>query len=185
MIDTPLIGPLGANLLTEAIGTEAMNNSVIDIGRNKPFTVTLDLKCYMNWSHSGFTSPLTELTSAEYTTIEFTAPDQITRADGSWVDDGYTAGRFITITGAADPANNGTFEIESATATDLTTVEITLETEGVSTTERINGYAILEADDTALLLPAGSHQFRTARGFEAIRLYNPSAATTANVSVFV
>jgi len=184
MIDTPSIGPLGKNLLTEAVGTEAMSE-IVEIGRNKPFTVTLDLKCYMNWSSPAFSAPLPELTDPDFTTIEFTAPDQIIRAAGSWIDDGYTAGRFITITDAEDPANNGTFEIESTTATDLTTVETTLENELASATERINGYRILEADNGDLLLPAGTHQFRTARGFEAVRFYNPSAVTTANLSVSV
>ena len=184
MIATASIRSLDKNLLTDAVGAQTMS-AIVNIGRNKPFTVTTDLKVYMNFGEAGATTALPELLVADYTTIEFTAPDQVVRAAGSWTDDGYTAGRFIVVTGAAEAANNGTFEIETATATDLTTVETTLETEGASTTERINGYQLLEAGDTAVLLPAGTHPFRSSANFESIRFYNPDAVTDANVSVYI
>jgi hypothetical protein len=83
---------------------------------------------------------LPTLTDTEYGTLAFTAPDQIVRTTGSWISDGYNvAGETIIITGAADPANNGRFTIESATATDLTIVEQTLVTEGASATETVTG----------------------------------------------
>lgn len=47
----------------------------------------------------------------------------ITRASGSWVDDGYYAAQSITITDAEDPANNGTYTVSGTpTATVLTVV---------------------------------------------------------------
>ena len=47
-------------------------------------------------------------------------PDTITRASGSWVDDGFMPGDVIVSTGSAD--NNGTFTIDDMTATVLTLV---------------------------------------------------------------
>jgi len=45
--------------------------------------------------------------------------DTITRASGSWITDGVTEGDVVTITGASDAANNGTFVVRSRTATDI------------------------------------------------------------------
>lgn len=65
-------------------------------------------------------------------------PDTITRASGSWVDDGFQEGDQITVEGSAD--NNGTFTIAGLTATVITLVAgdaltaevITAATEGPS-----------------------------------------------------
>ena len=177
---TPSINAL---LAAETVAAQTMS-AIVDIGPDKEFTVSVDAKCYLNFSEIGETTPLDELMVADFTTIEFTAPDQVIRAAGSWITDGYTAGRFIVIENAADPANNGTFEIESTTATDLTTVEVSLETEGASAVERINGYAPLEVNDTAVLLPkADSYTFHSTDDCEAIRVYNPDAVTDLLVAV--
>ncbi len=83
---------------------------------------------------------LAVLTDTEYGVLSFTSPSTITRTVGSWITDGYNiAGRVITITGAADEANNGSHTIVSATALVLTTEDTTLVTEGTSITETVNG----------------------------------------------
>lgn len=170
----------------ESIATQAAGD-IIDIGRNKVFTVSVDGKCFINWSESGHAAQLPALTATDYDTLEFVAPDQIIRTDGSWVTDGYSVpGRTIIIANAADPANNGTFTVESATATDLTTVETTLENEAASAVESVNGTAPLEVDDTATLLPAAdTYTFETCPGCEAVRLYNPSGVAALLATVFV
>lgn len=172
-------------IATQTISAQT-SGATVEIGRNKKFTLAVDGKCYLNWAGIDATFALDPLTATDYTTLAFTAPDQIVRAAGSWITDGYTAGRFITIAGAADPANNGTFEIETTTATDLTTVEVTLATEGASTTESVSGHRLLEVADTDVLIPAaGSYTFQTDNGFEAIRIYNPDAITDLLVTVSI
>ena len=47
-------------------------------------------------------------------------PDTITRAAGDWVADGVIEGDVVTITGAANAANNGSFVVRSLTTTILT-----------------------------------------------------------------
>ncbi|MEW6077689.1 MAG: Ig-like domain-containing protein [Thermodesulfobacteriota bacterium] len=66
-------------------------------------------------------------------------PDTITRADvgGSFVTDGFAAGNVIYVTGAANPANNGVFDVTTVTATTLTlaaTVALTNEPAGAVVT---------------------------------------------------
>lgn len=178
-------------ILDQAVEAETVaaqtSSAIITIGPAKQFTISVDGKCYLNWSGAGATTALPALTAADFTTIEFAAPDQIVRASGSWVDDGYdVAGRTVIVQNAATAANIGTFTVESATATNLTTVEVTIENEVASATERIIGYAPLEVDDTAVLLPAaGSYDFKSGSGCEAIRIYNPDAVNDLLVTVFI
>jgi len=47
-------------------------------------------------------------------------PDTITRAAGDWFTDGFRPHEQITVSGATEPGNNGTFTIRSMTATVLT-----------------------------------------------------------------
>jgi hypothetical protein len=49
--------------------------------------------------------------------------DTISRTGGSWVAAGFKSGQTITVTGASDGANNGTFQIAAVSATVITLVE--------------------------------------------------------------
>ena len=169
----------------ETIGTTAMG-TIVDIGRSKTFVLAVDGKCYLNWAAVDATFALTELQAAEYTTLEFVAPSTIVRVGGSWATDGYNvAGRKVVIQNAATAANNGTFTIVSATATDLTISEATLVNEAASTTERVNGYRYLEVATTDLLIPAaGTYTLKSSRTCGAVRIYNPHAVNSVLATIF-
>lgn len=62
------------------------------------------------------------------TTLGTTAPDQITRAAGSFLSDGFQVGDSVTLANSA--TNDGTYVIETLTDLAITTVETTLTTEG-------------------------------------------------------
>lgn len=73
------------------------------------------------------------------TTLGTTAPDQITRASGSFTADGWRAGMQVTLAGSA--TQDGTYEIESISADGLaiTTVETSISTEAGSGDETLAG----------------------------------------------
>ena len=60
-----------------------------------------------------------------------TNPDTITRSTGDWTADGFTAGQWITVTGAG--ANNGNYEIDSVTASTIELVGGTVLTAAAAT----------------------------------------------------
>lgn len=62
-------------------------------------------------------------TGAETFTFANADPDTLTRSAGSWVTDGFTAGMAVTIAGAANAANNGTFIVDTVSATVLTFID--------------------------------------------------------------
>ncbi len=57
---------------------------------------------------------------ATYTSIAITGANTITRTAGSWITEGYKKNGKITIAGAEDAGNNGTWTIATITATVLT-----------------------------------------------------------------
>ena len=63
---------------------------------------------FANTYDSGFNAPA------------FINDPTITRSSGSWTSDGFTVGDGITVAGAANSANNGSFEIDSISADGLT-----------------------------------------------------------------
>lgn len=79
------------------------------------------------------------------TTLDTTAPDQITRATGSFTADGWRAGMQVTLAGSA--TQDGTYEIESISADGLaiTTVETSISTESGSGDETLAGAATTNA----------------------------------------
>lgn len=66
-------------------------------------------------------------------------PDTLTRTGGSWVTDGFTDGMAFTIAAAEDPANVGTFIIDTVTALALTLIAEESLTTNVDDTVAING----------------------------------------------
>lgn len=69
-------------------------------------------------------------------------PDTITRSAGSWIADGFVAGMVITVSGSA--SNDGTFTIDSLTATVLTLdAGDTLVAEGPSGGITVTGQGVL------------------------------------------
>lgn len=70
--------------------------------------------------NSDWKLPPGTLTGDPNLTFADTNPDTITRAAGSWLDDGFVAGMVITV--ALSSSNNGTFTIASLTATVITLV---------------------------------------------------------------
>lgn len=68
------------------------------------------------------------------------ATSKIVRAAGSWITDGFRAGKIVKISGFATTANNGSFTILSVTATDLVLdATITSESAGASVTVAVAG----------------------------------------------
>lgn len=80
--------------------------------------------------------------------ISFSAPSTITHADADWSTLGYRAGMVIVISGATNPANNGTFNILSVTDDTLVVVEVTLVNEAAGATVTVNytTYVDVQAD---------------------------------------
>lgn len=69
-------------------------------------------------------------------------PDTITRAAGSWITDNYLPGATITVANATVGANNGTYTVDSVSATVLTLTQSgVLTTDTGDTAATITGYA--------------------------------------------
>lgn len=83
------------------------------------------------------TSPAQTVVKGSNTTISFTAPDQIDLGTGTW-DITPAVGDGIEIEGAGP--NNGSYTVESATSTNITTVETTLSTAGAGASINIRNW---------------------------------------------
>ena len=67
-------------------------------------------------------------------------PDTITRGTGNFTTDGYVAGMAVTVVGATNAGNNGTFIIDSVATTVLTLIASeTLTAEGTGASVTLNG----------------------------------------------
>jgi len=95
------------------------------------------------------------------TTLGVTAPDQITRAAGSFITEGWRVGMKVTL--SASNTQDGTYEIESISADGLaiTTVEVSLSTEAGSGDETLAGAAT-----TNKLINLDGLRFEAAYAFE-------------------
>jgi hypothetical protein len=76
---------------------------------------------------------IVEQKTASATSLSATATG-FARATGSFVDDGFVAGNWITVTGFAQPENNGRFLLSAVTATELTVAATTGSAELAATT---------------------------------------------------
>lgn len=78
------------------------------------------------------------------------ASNVITRASGSWVSDGFAKGRWVTLSGFSEGANNGVYgKITAITATTLTIGAVTLVDEGAGASKTVTQLAYVE-NGTAL-----------------------------------
>jgi hypothetical protein len=93
------------------------------------------------------------------TSIGFTASSTITNTESDWDTLGFRAGMKITISGATNSANNGTFNILTVSGETLTVSETTLVTESASASVTVSytTYISVEADFGMLLLTLDSH----------------------------
>jgi len=67
-------------------------------------------------------------------------PDEIVRVAGSWITDGYVHGMAATVVGATNAGNNGTFIVDTVTASTLTLIASeTLTVEGAGASITVTG----------------------------------------------
>lgn len=88
------------------------------------------------------------------TNISFTAPNTITMADGDWLLQGFRVGMEITVSGAANAANNNAFTILSITDNVIVTTSVAIVTEaaGPSISVLYRAFIDLQAQIGANLL---------------------------------
>lgn len=84
-------------------------------------------------------------------------PDTITRDSGSWLTDGFLVGQTITVANANTSANNGTYTIDSLTATVITLVSgDTLTADASDSTATITGDFTFVTDQRAYDIPSNA-----------------------------
>ena len=83
-----------------------------------------------------------DASSVSQTDISFTDndPDEIVRVAGDWAADGYVHGMAVTVVGATNAGNNGTFIVDTVTASTLTLIASeTLTVEGAGASVTVTG----------------------------------------------
>lgn len=131
------------------------------------FGFELSIAAYDDWLAYTLANSWVAVTSGIGTFNAVASPAKFTRATGSWVTDGFRPGDWVTTTGFTG-GNNGTFQVTTVTALDLS-VAATLTNETGAGNEQVDVQGKRLDTGTSLLTTTVERQFTDITKFQVFR----------------